>query len=722
MNHYRRTPSQSAYARAEVTISRYTLSASKRAVPFRTCVCLLLVLAAFSIVLTIHVQFNVREARNLRREKQNRFRSSVFNYRRSTAIWEAPSRTNGISIVAACKNAHGKLKTSVPSWLRLAGLDEIIIVDWTSTPPLHYAIEEIDNIDRRYVHTANRGQPKLTVVTVQKESSWIPSHAYNIGFRFAKSDRILRVDCDHSIRPSFLNLHRLTKDNFYTGSLQLSREDTEVDLEKVLYIHRDALESVGGYDERIDGFGGEHADLVNRLTRGGFKKANINYDSFLHQDNGLQDNVQSNDSSVSQFQSDVADIEKEVNLRLVASSPPWNATNAAESFVFDLSRNTTIPSFRHANARYVIFKASSHTPSLQQTTSSSQLKSQKEFIIAKFINQQYDVPHCLLELISLSDRLNMLRVFSRLAQRQNGIQSRIQRRNSFPRAMFIFASRSLIERLTLVSSALSFTRQTGRPLLMFWPLPDDGERIISTGASYTSFNKLFIHADLAEDVAIFDNIDVSSSFCKKNGRVDDTKFYTYFEGDGQPKPIIHKDVNYHIAIHANTYIKAESVHLSNAKTMRMQLQRLSVHPDITSKILPLENLGLSKCLGVYIPSKQSSSFSSQEPIKHTDALHYFTTIHDKVSSELEEIGPNKKACVYLDTDYGFSQRLRSIQDVDWLPTLRYPAPSCQNVNGTSTCFVNDLARIVLLSKTKSFYSPVDDEFSNFIKMFRAEVN
>lgn len=723
MHYHRTSSSRTAFQRAEVTISRYSLSANKRGIPFRSCVSLTFILAVASIGITLHIQYNVKQAKEAREQllKPSRLLSATL---RQSLLWTNP-RTNGITIVAACQNAHGKLKTTVPTWLRLPGLEEIIIVDWSSKPPLHYVIEEMDNIDIHQSDSSKNERPKLSVITVQKEATWIPSHAYNIGFQFAKSDRILRIDCDHSIRESFLNLHRLSNKKFFSGSLGLSREDDEVDLQNVLYVMREVLEEVGGYDERIDGHGGEHEDLTYRLIEHGLKRMNINYDTFIH---AADDNLPRGDEKTDniQFKKDVTEIERELNLRLVRSSSPWNATDAVQSFLFDASQNTTVPSFRHANARYVMFKSTSHTPSFRTTTPEVQVDSQKKFILAKFINLHYQVPHCLLELISLTDRLNMLRVFTRLVQLRNGIRSNIQTRHYVPYAMFIFASGSLVDRLMLISSGLSVARQTGRPLFIFWPLAEDGENIISTDASRTSFDKLFMRADLPNDMVVFDNIDTGSSFCKKNGRAEQTQFYSFFHGKKGSAPVIPKHVNTHISIHSNTFIKSESLHLSNTKTMRTHLQSLSVHPDITSKILSLENAGLSNCLGVYIPPATVSApgdkpgDKSQGSISHVDAIHYFTRVHEAISAVTEKNGPTSKTCVYLDADETFANRLKAIPNIGWLPKVTYPASSCSGNSNTSICFVNDLTRITTLSKTKTFYSPVEDDFSKFVNIFRTE--
>jgi hypothetical protein len=40
------------------------------------------------------------------------------------------------SLVTACMNREHHLRRSLPHWLSLPGLDEIIIVDWSTSEPL----------------------------------------------------------------------------------------------------------------------------------------------------------------------------------------------------------------------------------------------------------------------------------------------------------------------------------------------------------------------------------------------------------------------------------------------------------------------------------------------------------------------------------------------------------------------------------------------------------
>ena len=71
-----------------------------------------------------------------------------------------------ISLVTACMNREAHLRRSLPEWLRLPGLGEIVVVDWSN----ERSLEELTALD-----------PRVRVVRVQGEPRWVLSYAYNLG-------------------------------------------------------------------------------------------------------------------------------------------------------------------------------------------------------------------------------------------------------------------------------------------------------------------------------------------------------------------------------------------------------------------------------------------------------------------------------------------------------------------------------------------------------------
>lgn len=75
--------------------------------------------------------------------------------------------TPGVSLVAACKGRPGKLRKTAVDWLHVQGVDDILLVDWSS--------EELEPV----VH-ALPGGSRIKVIPVEAEKKWILSRAFNL--------------------------------------------------------------------------------------------------------------------------------------------------------------------------------------------------------------------------------------------------------------------------------------------------------------------------------------------------------------------------------------------------------------------------------------------------------------------------------------------------------------------------------------------------------------
>jgi hypothetical protein len=153
---------------------------------------------------------------------------------------------NGLSIVTVCMNRHEHLLHTLPLTARWPHHQEHLVVDWSSEQPLRRADLPAD--------------PRLRLLRVEGESQWSAALAYNFAASQARSSWLLRLDADGWIRPESPALPLLPEGSF--GHLTDHRG-----LNGVLLVRRADFEQVGGFHERIQGYGMDDKDLVERLGR-----------------------------------------------------------------------------------------------------------------------------------------------------------------------------------------------------------------------------------------------------------------------------------------------------------------------------------------------------------------------------------------------------------------------------------------------------------------------
>jgi hypothetical protein len=201
----------------------------------------------------------------------------------------AKTDDNLISIVTACKNRNECLETVLPSWLQCKEIGEIIIVDWSSDIPLKHLTE----LDKR-----------IKVIRINDEKYYIPSQANNLGVSLVTNNRILRLDVDHFLNPyyNFFEKYKIDETCFVTGAPenfdtllvrgeQMKQSVNTSDKSGVepffkhlfgfLYITRDNLNKVNGYDENIGYYYSyEDGNLFRRLKLHGLKQIELKFEDF----------------------------------------------------------------------------------------------------------------------------------------------------------------------------------------------------------------------------------------------------------------------------------------------------------------------------------------------------------------------------------------------------------------------------------------------------------
>lgn len=164
---------------------------------------------------------------------------------------------SGVSIVAACMDRPDTLRQAARSWFATHGVDEVVLIDWSSRPPAMESLDAHDRMDTR-----------LVVARVEGETQWTLSRAYNLGISLTTYSKVLKVDCDTRLHPEFITRHALRHGEFYAGDWRALRspEDEKLHINGLLFAGRGDLLEAGGYDERITTYGWDDSDVTERLA------------------------------------------------------------------------------------------------------------------------------------------------------------------------------------------------------------------------------------------------------------------------------------------------------------------------------------------------------------------------------------------------------------------------------------------------------------------------
>eukprot|EP00177_Eucheuma_denticulatum_P003322 GFKZ01006005.1.p1 GENE.GFKZ01006005.1~~GFKZ01006005.1.p1 ORF type:complete len:724 (+),score=90.66 GFKZ01006005.1:135-2306(+) len=178
----------------------------------------------------------------------------------------------GVTVIAACRDRTHSLSLALPVWDSVEGLKEIVLVDWGSDESI---LENISAVETMV------SSGKLTFIRV-RATNWVLGRAYNLAAKFATGGVLLKLDCDTSVDKSFLRTHSLRKGTFYTVHWGSERAENERSLRGIWMARKKDFWNVGGYDERIVGYGYEDVDLYARWAEMGLQSDQIDLDRIRH--------------------------------------------------------------------------------------------------------------------------------------------------------------------------------------------------------------------------------------------------------------------------------------------------------------------------------------------------------------------------------------------------------------------------------------------------------
>lgn len=178
------------------------------------------------------------------------------------------------SVICACKDRVKALLTVLPSWLHNKEIAEIIIVDWSSTPP----IDVLTALDTR-----------IKVVKVKDQQWFNQPQPLNLAASIASGDYLLKLDTDFLINPyyDFFNKYRVDTSTFLSGDNDYTEDRIAHSpyfefLRGLLWVSKEVFHKIGGYNERMGKFyAWEDNEIDIRLRMYGLTHKKIEYDHHI---------------------------------------------------------------------------------------------------------------------------------------------------------------------------------------------------------------------------------------------------------------------------------------------------------------------------------------------------------------------------------------------------------------------------------------------------------
>lgn len=225
------------------------------------------------------------------------------------------SELPGVSLVTCCMNRIDNLLLALPSWLASEGIDEIVIVDWSSDVPVRDVLSEHGISNTR-----------IRIIRVENEPRWILSYAFNIGFILARFQNILKVDSDIVLHPDFLQNNKLQPKSFIAGNWREAEED-QAFVNGFFFVSRKDILSINGFNEFITTYGWDDDDLYDRLTEAGLERRNVTSNTVFHVEHDDTTRIgRSPGNQVDEWQAFVARPEFKIqsNKILTELAPHWS--------------------------------------------------------------------------------------------------------------------------------------------------------------------------------------------------------------------------------------------------------------------------------------------------------------------------------------------------------------------------------------------------------------
>lgn len=153
---------------------------------------------------------------------------------------------NEFCIVTTCMGRLSQLQQTLPTFVSQPGMS-VCVVDYSCPEGTGDWVE--------------RTHPGVKVVRVTGQSRFCLAHARNVGAQATESRWLCFIDADTQLRPEFAETLRsiVHEGHFYRA------QPFHPELCGAVICHREDYDQIGGYDEAMQGWGGEDRDLYARL-------------------------------------------------------------------------------------------------------------------------------------------------------------------------------------------------------------------------------------------------------------------------------------------------------------------------------------------------------------------------------------------------------------------------------------------------------------------------
>jgi hypothetical protein len=194
-------------------------------------------------------------------------------------------------LICAAKNRTESLLVSINSWIQFKEISEFLIIDWSSDRELSF----LSTLD-----------PRIKIIRVDGQKYYSVSKALNLAIKNAKSDWIIKMDCDYILNPyyNFFENYNISNNDFLTGSWRDDNLDGKKGflqyLNGFIFTFKENLSKIGGYNENFRGYGWEDCDLYLRLANIGVNRLYLNHNDMSifhipHQDFKRGENYECSD-------------------------------------------------------------------------------------------------------------------------------------------------------------------------------------------------------------------------------------------------------------------------------------------------------------------------------------------------------------------------------------------------------------------------------------------
>lgn len=201
------------------------------------------------------------------------------------AEWDEREVLHGTSIVTCCMNRNENLLKAVETWRELP-VDEIVIVDWSSSIPVRHTLGAITD-------------SRIKIIRVENESKWILTYAFNVGLRFARYQKIVKFDADIQVTRDFFEKNLISEECLVRGNWKHAVERGEGEQKYVngsFVAPKKSLKQIGYYNEFIRTYGWDDSDIYQRLVLNeGLPVHFIDPTTIYHQNQAQEDRLANQD-------------------------------------------------------------------------------------------------------------------------------------------------------------------------------------------------------------------------------------------------------------------------------------------------------------------------------------------------------------------------------------------------------------------------------------------